>query len=212
MNLQEYVSRLQPKRMLYLPNGVDFGHFGETVGPLPPEYMRIPKPIAIYVGSIEAWFDFDLLNRAAAELSHVSFVLIGPEEMALRKLKKLPNIHVLGPRPYQDIPSYLQHATVGLIPFDRANHATLIDNVNPLKLYEYMASGLPVVAVEWEELRRIGSPAFLTKTIPEFISRIQQLTSGESDCELFRSYARNHSYGTRFHELLLNLEAVNATE
>src|SRR5262249_2492326 len=56
------------------------------------------------------------------------------------------------------LPAYLVNSDVGLIPFDRDRKAALVDTINPLKLYEYAAAGLPVVATPWKELQRIGGP------------------------------------------------------
>ncbi|MBE0449011.1 MAG: glycosyltransferase, partial [Actinobacteria bacterium] len=75
--LKEYVESMKPKRMLHVPNGVNFKHFANGPRSLPSEYNDIPKPIAIYVGAIDVWFDYELVNQAAQELPEVSFVLIG---------------------------------------------------------------------------------------------------------------------------------------
>ncbi len=196
-NLQKLIPKAK-----HLPNGVPIEHFSKQPA-IPAEYSSIPKPIALYVGAIEEWFHFDLLKELSQTLPEVSFVLIGP-------IKKNPfedyqNIHVLGPRSYCNIPAYMAHANVGLIPFDVENFPELIHNVNPLKLYEYMACGLPVVATHWQELEAIQSPAFLCKTANEFKNAIQSALANP-DSSPHRNYAKQHDWSIRAKLLIELLE------
>lgn len=186
-------------RVEYLPNGVPLAHFTKP-GALPVEFQKIPKPIAIYVGAIDYWFDFDLVQNLAQELPEISFVLIGPVKN--NPFQEIKNIHVLGPRVYSEVPNYLQFADVGLIPFDVKNYPDLIHSVNPLKLYEYMASGLPVVATRWQELENIGSPAFLCRTAQEFKTHLLQALKNPNP-KLYRSYAETLDWSSKAKKLLM---------
>jgi glycosyltransferase involved in cell wall biosynthesis len=175
--LEPHVRSLEPRRLIHLPNGVDLDRFTRRVPP-PPEYNQIPAPRAVYVGAIAEWFDFSLLNHLVQALPHVSFVLIGPDELARRRLSAAPNLHVVGRQPHDRVPAFLQHADVGLIPFDARNHAELVGSVHPLKLYEYVASGLPTVAAEWPELLSLRSPARTYRTPDEALAAIQAALDG----------------------------------
>ncbi|MBE0448486.1 MAG: glycosyltransferase, partial [Actinobacteria bacterium] len=137
------------------------------------------------------------VNQAAQELPEVSFVLIGSGELARTRLKKLSNIYLLGRRKYGDLPAYLHNADVGIIPFDVAGHPELVHGVHPLKLYEYLACGLPVVSVEWEELKNINSPAILCQTADQFAQGVADVVKQPHDMEAYVRYAAGQDWSSR---------------
>ncbi len=206
-NLESVADHLKPKRKLFVPNGVNFSHFLLGKKEIPEELQNIPRPIAIYVGAISHWFDFDLVNTAALKLPHVSFVVIGNKELAEKKLEKRPNVFFLGTKKYAEIPQFLYHSDVGIIPFNLKDYPELVNSINPLKLYEYMACGLQVVSVEWEELKNINSPAYLAKTYVEFISGIEEAVNQKgSNSEIMIEYAKSQDWKTRVKYLIEELE------
>ncbi|OAI47790.1 hypothetical protein AYO44_08820 [Planctomycetaceae bacterium SCGC AG-212-F19] len=168
--LEEQVLSYHPRRLTHVPNGVEIERFLNCDPLSPEEYRTIPEPRAVYVGAIDEWFDVDLLVQVARRLPEVSFVLIGDGRANLQSLAELGNVHILGRRAYGLVPAYLKHAAVGLIPFKRNR---LTRAVNPIKLYEYLACGLPVVATAWEELQSLKSPALLCNDAAEFQHAIQ---------------------------------------
>jgi len=186
-------------RTAHLPNGVPVAHFAGE-GQLPAEYQNIPSPIAVYVGAIECWFDYALVEQVALALPHVSFVLIGPAKG--NPFQGIKNIYLLGAKPYADIPNYLKYADVGMIPFDVKRHPELIHHVNPLKLYEYMASGIPVVASRWEELENIASPAKLCSSADEFRRGIVEAIRAPQPKDFYRNYAGAQDWSTRGKQLI----------
>jgi len=200
-NLENYVRDMKPREMLYIPNGVDFTHFSMGSRSMPPEYEDIPKPIAVYVGAMDVWFDYRLVNRVAEKLPGVSFVLIGPDKYARTRLESLPNIYLLGHRNYAQIPSYLHNANVGIIPFNVKGYPDLVHSVHPLKLYEYMACGLPVVSVEWDELIRLKTPALLCRNEEQFIKGIQEALQRGKQSE-FIDYAKEMDWECRVNHLI----------
>lgn len=207
LSLKGYVESMGPRAAMHLPNGVDVAHFAGSDRTPPPELAALPRPLAAYVGAMEAWFDFELIQAAAEQLPHISFVLIGPDHLARQRLRPRPNLHLLGRRSYGDLPAYLQHADVGLIPFDVAGHADLVQTIHPLKLYEYVASGLPVVAMEWEELRALGSPAALCTTREGFIAAIEASVRMPRDRNAYRRFTEPADWGARVAALLARLGA-----
>jgi len=152
---------------LYLPHGVDFEHFrrghGDS-GPLP-ELQDLPRPIVGFFGLISEWVDLDVIRSLSRAFPHVSFVLIGKSEADTRSLANCPNVHLLGRVAYDDLPRYASRFDVGLIPFVTNK---LTKAVNPLKLMEYYALGLPVLATRLPELERAEGPITLASTESEF--------------------------------------------
>lgn len=202
-NLKEYVLDMKPKQILHVPNGVNFDHFANGSTAMPEDLKNIPKPIALYVGAIAEWFNYEWIMTAARALPKVSFVLIGPNKMAKERLKPLNNIYLLGRKDYQDVPAYLHNADVGLIPFNVRDFPDLVNSINPLKLYEYMACGLPTISTEWKELKQLHSPAVLSKTDSEFIGAISRiLNKKQASSDSYVSYAREHKWSYRIQELI----------
>ena len=141
-----------------------------------------------------------MIEKLAYDLPHVSFVLIGPGQHHL--FPDLKNIYFLRPKPYSCIPGYLQHADVGVIPFNVKTYPDLIHSVNPLKLYEYMACGLPVVATSWQELRAMGSPAFLATSPEEFQEGLQEALTKPALKEEYQTFAKNQDWSRKAKQLI----------
>ena len=201
--LKDYVLAMRPRKTYHMPNGVDFERFLNAVRAMPSDLKEIPRPIAVYAGDLAEWFDYGLVNEAAAKLPEVSFVLIGPDAFARGKIDKLPNLHLLGKKNYEDIPRYLYNADVGIIPFDVKKYPELVNNINPLKLYEYMACGLPTVATRWAELEALAPPAHLAGTRGEIINGLRSaLSKGKADREKYIAYARNKNWPEQLNGLL----------
>lgn len=191
------------KRLLHLPNGVRFDFFQTAPREMPDLYRSLKRPIIVYVGAMEDWFDFELVNAAARALPDFSFVMIGDARRA--HFASLPNILCVGPKPHAELPAWLWNADVGIIPFDVRNHSALVNAINPLKLYEYMACGLPVVSVGWQELRHIASPAQLTDTPDQFIAALRAAVQLQ-DRQGFIDYARGQDWGARADAIISALE------
>lgn len=198
--LERYVDGLDVENTLCVPNGVDYSHFANAMAP-PEEYKYIPEPRALYVGSIASWFDEDLVKAVAGNSPDTSFVIIGPGSESLKKLANHSNVHLLGARSYQHVPAYLQHAQVGIIPFKPDGCQAFFDDINPLKLYEYMAAGLPVVSTAINQVKMLNSPAKIAKNKHEFSSAIIEFCSSSEQKIAEKKFAKSHDWEHQFHAL-----------
>jgi glycosyltransferase involved in cell wall biosynthesis len=150
-------SRHNPQTHL-IRHGVDFDHFRKAHDDprtqVPAEIATLPRPIIGYFGLIaEEWVDLELLVRVAKRFAGGSLVLLGKTTMDIAPLQALPNVYLLGRKPYESLPAYAKGFDVALIPFP-LNEATL--NSNPLKAREYLAAGLPVVSTAVPEVEVLG--------------------------------------------------------
>ncbi|WP_111978086.1 glycosyltransferase [Algibacillus agarilyticus] len=105
------------------------------------------RPIAGFYGSINTWFDIDLLVKTAKALPNWDFVIIGQVHIDVRRLKLLNHVTFLGPKPHSTLPRYSQHWTVSILPFVLNEQ---IDACNPLKITEYLAAGSPVISTRYK--------------------------------------------------------------
>ena len=139
-----FASRGRVRAVTLVPNGVDTQHFRR---PRPRPRDLPPRPTAVYVGTLhEARLDVELVIELARSLRALSVVLVGPASLQMsvrRRLTAEPNIYLLGSRPYADVPAYLQHADVVLVPH-RVTPFT--ESLDPIKAYECVAVGRPTVA------------------------------------------------------------------
>ena len=139
-----------------IPNGVDVDLF-RTHRTRPAALP--PGPVALYVGTLHAErVDVDLVVEVAESLPDVQVVLVGPDSLtaaATDRLARLANVHLLGPRPYDQIPAFWQHADVIIIPH-QVNPFT--ERLDPIKAYECLAVGRPTVATPVAGFRDLGPP------------------------------------------------------
>ncbi len=202
-SLLEAARRVRPDAILN-PNGVDYEHFADGAGPIPAEIATLGGPIVGYFGALARWFDYELVRHAARERAELQFVLIGPDHdgtLARSGLTELRNVHVLGPRPYRELPAYLRAFDVATIPFavDEITRA-----VSPIKLFEYMAGGKPVVTSSLPECRKY--PEVLVAESPQdFVRCIDLALAGRADpvrIAALRRRARENTWDERARAIL----------
>jgi glycosyltransferase involved in cell wall biosynthesis len=137
-------SRGATRAVTLIPNAVDVEHFTR---PRPRPDDLPPSPVAVYAGTLHASrLDIALLAELAASMSSVNLALVGPDALDVeerRTLRAVPNITMLGPRPYADVPSYLQHADVVVVPHVVS---AFTESLDPIKAYECALISVPTVA------------------------------------------------------------------
>ncbi len=200
--MQDYVLELSgdPSKVHYLPNGVAAKWFEvpEIINE-PDDLKDIPGPRVIMVGVFEFWVDYPKLWSLAEKMPNLSFVMVGPVRVVLPN-NKPKNIHFLGKKPHDQLPAYLRHSQLGLSIFKRM---PFTEYVNLIKLYEYLAMGLPAVSTAHRELQMIQAPWLLADSVEEFQRAIQTgLEMRESERESLVSFARENTWEKRFETVL----------
>ena len=144
---------------LLMRHGVDYGHFARAwtdPPPRPDDLASIRGPIFGFFGLIHHWVDLALLAEVAKLRPDYTFVMIGETKVGVGELARLGNVLLLGRRPYRTLPAYCAAFDAGLLLFTRT---AMTDNVNPIKMYEYLAAGLPIVSTPLPEAQRYAGPA-----------------------------------------------------
>ena len=177
--LQRAKAPLNPNTVL-IPHGVDYEHFASAVrGELaaPADLAGIPHPIIGFFGLIRDWVDLPLIAELARRRGDWHFVLIGDATVDLSAYRALPNMHFLGGRSYADLPAYCGQFDVGVIPFV-VNEMTR--SVNPIKLREYLAAGLPVVSSPLPEVRAYEPMIHIADGADEWSAAIESALGARS--------------------------------
>jgi len=155
---------------LVIRNGADFDFFATPS--VEWNKLESTRPIAGYYGAIANWFDVDLVAEVARSRPQYQFVLVGQvHQVDVSRLQKLSNVHLAGEKIYREIPRYLAQFDVAMIPF-KIN--ALTSAVDPVKLYEYLSQGKPVVATQMAELNRAKDLILIANNAADFASKLDQ--------------------------------------
>jgi glycosyltransferase involved in cell wall biosynthesis len=173
-------TRLRLNRESHLAkHGVDHAHFARALDgevEVAPELAGIKPPILGFFGLLHDWVDLDLMAFIARERPQWSIVIIGQAAVDTSRLAALPNVHLLGRKPYADLPRFCKAFSVALIPFV-VNELTR--HVNPIKLREYMSAGIPVVSTPLPEVTHYED-CYLGDTPGAFLAAVERALAEDS--------------------------------
>lgn len=196
----------------FVTHGVNVGHFAQALDQgieMPADLRDLPRPVVGFFGLLADWVDLDLVRALATARPHWSFVLVGKQATGVGAVRGLPNVHLLGQKPYGTLPAYCRGFDVGIIPF-RTNDLTL--RANPLKLREYLAAGLPVVSTPLPEVARYRPFVHLAEGVSGF-TRAVTAALGERSPALDRARAlamESESWETRVAEIEAHISRTAA--
>ena len=206
--------RLNPN-IHHVLHGADVSHFGRALDPelaVPADIAAIPAPRLGVVGVHDERLDIDAIEAMAQADPNWHVVLVGPiqpGDVDESRLAALPNVHLLGGKPLAELPAYLKAMDVALIPY-KLNELTR--NIFPLKLYEYLAAGLPVVAAALPELAPFADRVSLAAKPGDYPGLIREaLASDSPEARAARSaFAATNSWDARVEEISGLVESMLA--
>ncbi|MFN8548640.1 MAG: glycosyltransferase [Candidatus Eisenbacteria bacterium] len=168
-------------RIEVVGNGVRQSWIDRAPGAVPRDLASLPRPWIGFAGAIFTYLDFEILAEVARALPEASLVLLGPihETARAQELARAANVHLLGARPQEEVPDYLAAFDLCLSPFKAG---AVRRAVNPLKIYEYLAAGRPVVSTPLESLRDepIAREIRFAEAASDFVAAVRATLAEES--------------------------------
>jgi glycosyltransferase involved in cell wall biosynthesis len=214
--LAEDLRRNAACEVVHLPHAVDFERFGASGVGVAPELEGIPRPRIGYVARMDERLDTDVIEHLARSRPDWSLVLIGPLGFSsataldeLRQLAGLPNVHLLGCRPADAIPALLHALDVTLLCYRLDNWGRY---VQPIKAYEYLACGKPVVSSDIQASREMGNLVRVATDAESWVREVGEALATDSE-EKRRAridYARSNTWDQRAEQLIELLESASA--
>ncbi|MEK6288846.1 MAG: glycosyltransferase [Acidobacteriota bacterium] len=188
----ENEAKIHNSNVILVRNGCDYEHFSKAI------WSNGERPAIGYYGAIEDWFDSDLVADLAGRRPDWDFILVGSKLFAnTKRLSKLPNVSMPGEKHYSVIPDWLGRFDVAILPFKRMS---LTEATNPVKAYEILAAGKPLVSVPIPEMASLVPLVRLASTVDEFEKEISEALAEEPGelKEKRQAFARLHTWEERF--------------
>jgi glycosyltransferase involved in cell wall biosynthesis len=193
-------------RIELVRHGVQYEHFRtalDAATTVPDDVAGLPKPVIGYFGLMaDDWIDKALLIRIAEAYKGGSLVLLGKVTTDMSEVTKLPNVHLLGRKTFEELPRYCKAFDVAINAFP-INDVTL--NANPLKVREYLAAGLPVVSTRIPEVEVLGDVVHVADDHDDFVRKLEVALRDPGPSEARSESMRHESWQGKYQELRRHL-------
>jgi glycosyltransferase involved in cell wall biosynthesis len=208
-------TKLQTKAkglLRYYPNVADYEHFRrarDVSTPVPEELARIPGPRVGFVGAISGYkVDFELIARAAALRPEWNWVLIGKvgegDPHTDISLLQRPNIHLLGPKSYSELPGYLKGMDATVLPCGFNDYTK---SMFPMKFFEYLSAGKLIVATDLPALKPYRDAFMVAEDAEGFVAALEKVLSKQvAFTPEMDALARANTWQARLDRMLTDLE------
>jgi glycosyltransferase involved in cell wall biosynthesis len=194
--------------LILLGNGVETAHFAAPRA-VPAELAVLSRPRIGYLGLLSHFLDFDLLEALRRNRRGGTVVLIGPgtpaTEAAVAEFSRREGVAVLGPRPYADVPAYMQGLDVGVIPFRASD--PYVQGINPNKVYQYLAAGLPVITTPLLDLSASAPDLMYAATPAEVEQALTLALAAAPEPARRRALARAHDWDALAARMVAEIES-----
>jgi polysaccharide pyruvyl transferase WcaK-like protein/glycosyltransferase involved in cell wall biosynthesis len=190
--LVERLRRASGRDVLSLPNAVNLDLFDRRRSSPPPADLPPGEPRLLYIGALWGeWFDWELLGKLADAYPEGEVVVIGDYRGQRQELHG--KVHFLGLKPQVELPAYLQHCDVAIIPWEIS---PLTNATSPLKVFEYLAMGKPVVAPSIEPLQGIPY-VYLAHDHAEFLEQVERALECKVEDRVLEGFLQENSWAAR---------------
>ncbi|MGY3716342.1 glycosyltransferase [Sutcliffiella cohnii] len=152
-----------------------------------------------YIGAWASWIDDVLINKLALSIKNAEIEIIGTEFGKKFNLHHLHNVHFLGQKPHSELPQFMQYFTVCIIPF-RINPTTIA--TNPVKMYEYLATGKPVISTNLPECRLAQPYVDVANNHMDFILKVKDRLHNPGDLKERKDYALKNTWSHRVNQAI----------
>ena len=205
-NLYKKIPKEHLLKTLLITNGVQYSHFYHKLSPRPISNSKLT--IGFY-GALEKWIDIDLIEKLAS-IEDFELKIIGPiVDPIFERLKKYKNIKLLGHQPYAELPLLTKDVDVFILPFLLSE---LTKSVSPVKLYEYFATGKPVVSTALPECEKYDTVYIMDiENCEEKIREAYEKFANKEYIELSQSYAKDNSWDRKvkiIFEKIVEMESI----
>jgi glycosyltransferase involved in cell wall biosynthesis len=219
-SLRQRAARSNP-RTRFAPNATDYALLSQAADasqPVAPEVAALPAPRIGYLGQIGENIDYALIHQCAAQRPHYTFVFIGPvwatRQAQVDALAHLPNVHFLGGQPHAQLPNYFRGFDACWMP--HLNNALTL-SMDPTKLYDYLASGKPIVSTPVAGTERFAEVVGFGETTVELVAALDSAVNEHGAGAAARlEAARRNSWPVRAREIWdaikKELESTNERE
>jgi teichuronic acid biosynthesis glycosyltransferase TuaH len=202
--------RAGSRRLLLLPNGVDLEHYRRVSDPPDPLDPPDGRPVFGYTGTLHPdRIDVDLVLAVAAAFPRGTIYLIGPNELSdadSDRLRAVGNVRLTGPMRYADLPAVMARFDVCIVPHRRT---AFTESLNPIKLWEYLAAGKPIVTTPVAGFRDYPDLCRLAGTADEFIAGCHEaVAEGSAKTPARQAEAAKHTWASRVDRLEQKLTDV----
>jgi glycosyltransferase involved in cell wall biosynthesis len=194
-------------RVHYMPHGVWHAKFAAALShdlPIPTDLEQIRQsgqqsPVIGFYGNLYDWIDFELVDQLAAARPGWSFVMIGPERCDLSRWRQRPNVHFLGRREPEQLPAYCKGFDAAIIPYKLTDPR--MESVNPIKLRELLAAGVPVVAADIPEVRGISQYVRTARSTEDYLTGLETFLTGNFNRAAISEERRTDDWPERVREI-----------
>lgn len=193
---------------VYLQQAVDFEHFANAAPETAPEIKHISRPVLGYFGAMDFVMDTALIKEVARRRPDWNWVMIGLKSKLMQAVEA-PNIHFRGSKPYSELPRYLRHFDVCVLPWSLLSSFTAYGSA--IKVREYLASGKPVVMAPLFEYLQTPGLRFYSDA-DDFIAKVEDALANDSlaDRELRQSAVRHCTWDVRTREVAMLIQKLLA--